>query len=201
MVFSSLSFLIVFFPLLVLAFYVIPGKWKNVRQYILLIFSLVFYGAGEPIYIFLIIVCIFVSWLLSTYVKEQHKWALVLSLAINIAPLIITKYSGFIVVNVCRVFGVTKITVPNIVMPIGISFYTFQVITYIVDLYAGKVDRQKNLFLFALYIMFFPQLIAGPIVKYSEVEKAIENPVVNWDNVRYEVGRFIIGLGKKSAYC
>ena len=93
--------------------------------------------------------------------------------------------------------GQTFVPVPSIIMPIGISFYTFQVITYIVDLYKKRIERQKNPLLFALYIMFFPQLIAGPIVKYSEVCKELENPDVSWDNVKYGLGRFIVGLGKK----
>lgn len=197
MVFSSLSFLVVFLPILSILYFITPAKWKNARQYVILAFSLLFYGSGEPLYIFLIIACISLSWILSNYVKEHCKWALIISILINVIPLIITKYAGFIVGNVCRLFRVTNITIPSIVMPIGISFYTFQVITYIVDLYGGKVDRQKNPFLFALYIMFFPQLIAGPIVKYSEVAKELESPDVNWDNVKYGIGRFVMGLGKK----
>lgn len=197
MVFSSLSFLVVFLPILTVLYFITPTKWKNARQYILLVFSVVFYGSGEPLYIFLIVACISLSWILSRYVKGQCKWALILSILINVMPLIITKYAGFVVENVCRLFGVTNFMIPSAVMPIGISFYTFQVITYIVDLYGQKVDRQRNPFLFALYIMFFPQLIAGPIVKYSEVAKEIEKPDVIWDNVKYGTGRFIMGLGKK----
>ena len=197
MVFSSLSFLLVFLPMLAVLYFVIPAKWKNVRQYLLLAFSLAFYGSGEPLYIFLIISCILITYWLSKYVKEHCRWSLVLSVFINILPLIITKYAGFIIENAYYLLHMTDITIPKIVMPIGISFYTFQVITYIVDLYNGKVKRQNNLFLFALYIMFFPQLIAGPIVKYSEVAPELENPDVSWDNVQYGMGRFILGLGKK----
>ncbi len=197
MVFSSLSFLIVFLPILAVLFFLTPKKWKHARQYILLLFSLLFYGAGEPFYIFLIVACISASWFLSRYVKEKKKWALVLSILVNIIPLIVTKYAGFIVENINGIFRTSALSIPHIVMPIGISFYTFQVITYIVDLYSGKIERQKNPLLFSLYIMFFPQLIAGPIVKYSEVCDSIENPDVNWKNVQYGVGRFIFGLGKK----
>ena len=197
MVFSSLSFLIVFVPILAVFFFIIPAKIKNARQYVLLAFSLLFYGSGESLYIFLIAICILISWCLSKYVNKQCKWALVLSILINVIPLVVTKYSEFIIINICRLFGETSIVFPNIVMPIGISFYTFQVITYIVDLYNNKVERQKNLLLFALYIMFFPQLIAGPIVKYSEVVRELENPDVTWDNIKYGTGRFIRGIGKK----
>ena len=197
MVFSSLSFLFVFLPILTILFFVIPARWKHARQYVLLAFSLLFYGAGEPLYIFLIIACISLSWVLSIYVKKHCRWALVLSILVNVIPLIITKYAGFILWNVSKLFRIASITIPNIVMPIGISFYTFQVITYIVDLYKGKVERQRNPLLFALYIMFFPQLIAGPIVKYSEVVNELERPDVNWKNIKYGVGRFVMGLGKK----
>ena len=197
MVFSSLSFLIVFLPILAVLFFLMPAKWKNGRQYVLLAFSLLFYGSGEPLYIFLIVACISATWLLSSLVKEKRLYALVISILINIIPLIITKYAGFVASNISALLGSAVIHVPKIVMPIGISFYTFQVITYIVDLYRGKIERQKNPLLFALYIMFFPQLIAGPIVKYSEIEKEIEKPDVSWENVKYGAGRFIIGLGKK----
>ncbi len=197
MVFSSLSFLFVFLPVLAVLYFITPEKWHNARQYILLAFSLLFYGSGEPLYIFLILGCISLSWILTLYVEKHSKWALVLSISINVIPLIITKYSGFILSNVCGIFHAEGVAIPHIVMPIGISFYTFQVITYIVDLYTGKTKRQKNPLLFALYIMFFPQLIAGPIVKYSEVAENLEAPDVSWDNVRYGICRFITGLGKK----
>lgn len=197
MVFSSLSFLFVFLPLLAALYFITPAKLKNARQYILLAFSLLFYASGEPLYIFLILGCISLSWILSKYVAEHKKWALIISVLINVIPLIVTKYSVFIVTNVCSLFKLTEIPMPKIVMPIGISFYTFQVITYIVDLYGAKVERQRNPLLFGLYIMFFPQLIAGPIVKYSEVAEELENPDVSWENVKYGAGRFIMGLGRK----
>ena len=197
MVFSSLSFLIIFLPLLIIIYFSIPKKWKNIRQYVLLLFSLLFYASGEPLYIFLIVGCILSTWILSKAVNKKNKTALIVSILINVIPLLITKYSGFIVQNINHLFNKDLISIPSIVMPIGISFYTFQVITYIVDLYRGKIKRQKNPFLFALYIMFFPQLIAGPIVKYEEVEKQIEKPDVSWDNIKIGTEKFIIGLGKK----
>lgn len=196
MVFSSFSFLFLFLPILVLCYYLAPTNFKNIKQYILLLFSLVFYGLGEPLYIILIVFCISLTWFLSKYIKDKSKLALVLSIIINITPLIITKYLNFIIENINNVFN-TAITMPNIAMPIGISFYTFQVITYVVDLYNQKIARQNNPLLFALYIMFFAQLVAGPIVKYSEISKQIEEPDINWDNIKYGVGRFIKGLGKK----
>jgi alginate O-acetyltransferase complex protein AlgI len=197
MVFSSLSFLVVFLPILVTIYFIIPANKNNVRQYILLAFSLLFYGSGEPLYIFLIIVCISISWFLSKYVYEHRKWALIIAILVNVIPLVVTKYAGFIVHNICNLFQISDVSIPAITMPIGISFYTFQVITYIVDLYQGKVDRQRNPLLFALYIMFFPQLIAGPIVKYSEIARELEKPDVTWNNIKYGIGRLIVGLGKK----
>ena len=197
MVFSSLSFLVVFLPVLCVLYFIIPQKLKNIRQYLLLAFSLMFYGSGEPKYIFLIVACIGLSWILSRYVEKHAVWALLLSVLINIVPLIVTKYSGFIIKNIGMLTGNADISLPSIVMPIGISFYTFQVLTYIVDLYRGRIIRQKNPLLFTLYIMFFPQLIAGPIVKYEEIAESLENPDISVDNVKYGVGRLIMGLGKK----
>ena len=197
MVFASLSFLIVFLPILGILYFLIPQDRKHARQYVLLLFSLIFYGAGEPLYIFLILFCVIVTWLLTPYVSERRRAVLAAAILVNVLPLIITKYAGFCIRNINALLGENRIPVPGIVMPIGISFYTFQVITYLVDLYRGTVERQRNLLLFGLYVMFFPQLIAGPIVKYSEVEAQLEDPDVNWDRVRYGAGRFIAGLGKK----
>ena len=119
MVFSSLSFLLVFLPILVVLFFVIPAEWKYARQFVLLFFSLIFYGSGEPRYIFLIAACVIMTWILSGYVEKQCKWSMVLAVLIDLLPLIITKYSVFIASNVCRLFRVSGFTVPNIVMPIG----------------------------------------------------------------------------------
>jgi len=193
MVFSSLSFLTAFLPVLIILYFM-------KRQYLLLVFSLLFYGAGEPRYIFLIIGCLSFTWLLTIYIEKREKFALLTALFINIIPLVITKYSGFIVRNTNRIItllGCPAIPMPDIIMPIGISFYTFQIITYIADLYNGKIERQKNPLLFALYVMFFPQLIAGPIVKYSEVENELKNPDISWGNIKYGTKRLILGLGKK----
>ena len=197
MVFASLSFLVVFLPILIVIYFLIPRDRKHARQYVLLLFSLMFYGAGEPLYIFLILFCVIVTWILTPYVSERRRAVLAAAILVNVLPLIITKYAGFCIRNINTLLGENRIPVPGIVMPIGISFYTFQVITYLVDLYRGTVERQRNLLLFGLYVMFFPQLIAGPIVKYSEVEAQLEHPDVNWDRVRYGTGRFIAGLGKK----
>ena len=196
MVFSSLAFLLLFLPALCVLFYATPRRWGRARQYILLAFSLLFYGSGEPRYIFLIVGCIALTWFLSRYVKQRKKTALICGLLVNLVPLAVTKYAGFVTENLSAVLG-TRIPFPAITMPIGISFYTFQVITFLVDLYRGKVEEPKNPLLFALYIMFFPQLIAGPIVKYEEVVNELENPDVSWKNIQYGAGRLIVGLGKK----
>ena len=197
MVFSSLSFLIVFLPILCACYFLVPRKWKNARQYVLLLFSLIFYATGEPLYIFLITGCITVTWFLFRFIRNHSKPALIAAILINVIPLAVTKYAGFIADNINAVLDSEVLRIPHIVMPIGISFYTFQVITCIVDLYRGKIKEQKNLLLFALYIMFFPQLIAGPIVKYEEIQQQLESPDVSWKNIQYGAGRFISGLGKK----
>lgn len=197
MVFSSLSFLVAFLPVLCVLYFAVPKAWKHVRQYILLLFSLVFYATGEPLYIFLILSCILITWYLARFVKKKNKAALVAAILVNVIPLIVTKYAGFAIRNINALLGKQALRIPDIVMPIGISFYTFQVITYIVDLYREKVKEQRNPLLFALYIMFFPQLIAGPIVTYGEIARELESPDVSWPNIQYGVKRFIIGLGKK----
>ncbi len=196
MVFSSLTFLLVFLPLLMLAYYLIPKKYVAARRYVLMAFSLVFYAFGEPIYFFAILGCIFATWLLSGGVAEKKKLPFYLSLAVNLVPLIIFKYLGFIVSNL-NLIPFVNLPEVRLIMPIGISFYTFQMLTYIIDLYRGEVKRQKNFGYLALYIFLFPQLIAGPIVRYADIEDAIGQCRESWDSVRVGVGRFVKGLAKK----
>ena len=173
MVFSSLAFIFVFLPILLLVYFISPYKYKNI---ILLIFSIAFYTLGEPRYILLII--IFTTILL------------------NIAIMIFFKYYSFIIDNVNIIFN-SSLKVIEIPLPLGISFYTFQLISYIVDVYKGKVTPQKNLVKFSLYLLMFPQLVAGPIVKYSDIEKQIDYRKINIIKFGQGVERFIIGLAKK----
>ncbi len=196
MVFSSLTFLLIFLLLLMIAYYSIPKKFVAARRYVLMAFSLVFYAWGEPIYFFAILACIFLTWLLSNGVAQKKKLPFLLTLAVNLIPLIIFKYLGFIVTNL-NLIPFINIPEVRLVMPIGISFYTFQMLTYVIDLYRGEVKRQKNFGYLALYIFLFPQLIAGPIVRYSDIEDAIGVCNENWDSIKAGVGRFIKGLAKK----
>ncbi len=196
MVFSSLSFLLVFLPLLTLVYYLIPKNFVVAKRYVLMLFSMLFYAWGEPIYFFAIFACILATWLLSGGVEQKKKASLLLALAVNLIPLILFKYLGFLVSNL-NLLPFVNLPEPHITMPIGISFYTFQMLTYIIDLYRGTVKRQKSFGYLALYIFLFPQLIAGPIVRYADIEEAIGRCNESWDSVKLGVGRFIKGLSKK----
>lgn len=196
MVFSSLSFLLVFLPLLLLAYFAIPKRFVAVRRYVLMAFSLIFYAWGEPIYVFAILACILATWLLSDGIAKKQKLPFLLALAVNIIPLVIFKYLGFLVANL-NLIPFINLPQVSLTMPIGISFYTFQMLTYIIDLYRGDVKRQKNFGYLTLYIFLFPQLIAGPIVRYADIEEAIGQCRENWDSIKAGTGRFIKGLAKK----
>lgn len=196
MVFSSLTFLLIFLPLLMLCYYVIPKRYVAARRYVLMAFSFLFYACGEPIYFFVILLCVLVTWLLSRGTEQKKKLSFILSLAVNIVPLIIFKYLNFIIANL-NLIPFVSLPEVSLTMPIGISFYTFQMLTYIIDLYRGEVKRQKNFGYLALYIFLFPQLIAGPIVRYSDIEEAIGECRENWDSIREGAGRFVKGLVKK----
>ena len=196
MVFSSLTFLLVFLPLLMLCYYTVPKRYVAARRYILMAFSFLFYACGEPIYFFAILLCVLITWLLSGGVEKKKKLPFWISLAVNIGPLILFKYLNFIIENL-NLIPFVNLPAVELTMPIGISFYTFQMLTYIIDLYRGEVKRQKNFGYLALYIFLFPQLIAGPIVRYSDIEEAIGRCDENWDSIREGAGRFVKGLAKK----
>ncbi len=196
MLFSSLNFLIVFLPLLFLCYFAIPKRFVAARRYVLMAFSFIFYACGEFYYFFAILFCVFVTWALSKGVAEKKKLHFFIAMAVNILPLIIFKYLNFIILNINLIPFINLPSV-SLTMPIGISFYTFQMLTYIIDLYRGDVARQKNVGYLALYIFLFPQLIAGPIVRYSDIEDAIGRCDENWDSIKVGAARFIKGLAKK----
>ena len=133
MVFSSLTFLLVFLPALVVVFFSIPSKIDKARKYVLLFFSILFYAAGEPIYIFLILGCVAITWLLSGKVEEGNKVYLTVAITINLLPLLFFKYSGFVIENINAFTGITALSMPRVSLPIGISFYTFQILAYVID--------------------------------------------------------------------
>ncbi len=196
MVFSSLTFLFVFLPLCLIAYFIIPAKYVMARKYVLTAFSIIFYASGEPIYVFLIVASVSITYFLSRHIEKRNTAVFALSVILILFPLGVFKYSNFAIDNINRF---VHLSIPNIslVMPIGISFYTFQILTYVIDLYKGQVKRQNNIGLLTLYIFFFPQLIAGPIVKYADIEQALGTSNENWDKIKEGARRFLIGLAKK----
>ena len=187
MVFSSLTFIFLFLPITLLLYFIIPKRFIKVKNIILLICSLIFYAWGEPKYISLMLLSIFVSWIFGLLI-EHFKDKKTLKRII---------FSISIVTNL-NIILKNDISLKNIALPIGISFYTFQILSYIIDLYRGKIKVQKNFFNLALYISFFPQLIAGPIVRYETIEKQLLKRNITLANVVNGLERFIIGLSKKT---
>ena len=155
MLFTNLNFLLIFLPALMICYFAVPKRFVAVRRYILMAFSFVFYACGEFIYFFAILFCVFVTWLLSKGVSNKKKLHFYLSLAVNLIPLIIFKYLNFIILNV-NLLPFVNIPSVELILPIGISFYTFQMLSYIIDLYRGQVESQKNFGYLALYIFLFP---------------------------------------------
>ena len=196
MLFTSISFLYYFLPALIIIYFITPKKYKNI---ILLIASLLFYLYGEPKYVFLMIAEIIIAYigaiLIDKY-KNQSKNILITTLFIHVFLLIIFKYTDFIIQTINDISN-ANIKLLNIALPIGISFYTFQIISYVIDVYNGKVKVQKNIINLATYVSLFPQLVAGPIVRYQTVEKELDDRVHSFNNFAYGIRRFSIGLAKK----
>lgn len=199
MVFSSTIFLCVYLPLVLLGYYICPKKGRNL---FLLIVSLVFYAWGEPKYVFLMIFSILVNYIFGRLMdkhrenKKRLKLMLVLSVVIDLGLLSVFKYTDFIITNVNAIFG-SSFDLLNIALPIGISFYTFQAMSYTIDVYRNDVRVQKNLIDFGMYITMFPQLIAGPIVRYADVQDQLAERSVTTADFSEGIMRFVVGLGKK----
>ena len=194
MLFTSISFLYYFLPLVLIIYFIVPRKYKNL---ILFIFSLLFYFYGEPKYIFLMLLEIFVAYIGAILVdKYKSKDIFIFIIFIHILLLVIFKYTDFII-EIFNNVSNFNLKLFNISLPIGISFYTFQIISYIVDVYKGKVKVQKNFLKLATYISLFPQLIAGPIVRYESIEKELDDRKETFEDFSYGVRRFVIGLFKK----
>ena len=199
MVFSSTIFLCVYLPLVLLGYYICPKKGRNL---FLLIASLVFYAWGEPKYVFLMIFSILVNYIFGRLMdknrgrQKRMKLLLVLSVVIDIGLLSVFKYTDFIITNINAIFG-ANFDLLNIALPIGISFYTFQAMSYTIDVYRDDVRVQKNLIDFGMYITMFPQLIAGPIVRYADVQDQLAERSVTTADFSEGVMRFVVGLGKK----
>lgn len=199
MVFSSTIFLCVYLPLVLLGYYICPKKGRNL---FLLIVSLVFYAWGEPKYVFLMIFSILVNYIFGRLMdknrgrQKRMKLLLVLSVVIDLGLLSVFKYTDFIITNVNAIFG-SSFDLLKIALPIGISFYTFQAMSYTIDVYRDDVRVQKNLIDFGMYITMFPQLIAGPIVRYADVQDQLAERSVTTADFSEGIMRFVVGLGKK----
>ena len=198
MVFSSLIFLCVFLPVVFILYTLVPNL--KIRNGLLIIASLVFYAYGEPVYVLLMIFSSVLNYVCARCVVSgkngKNKAALVIAVVINLGILGVFKYTGFLVSSVNDLLSLS-IPVPQIALPVGISFFTFQALSYVIDVYRGDADVQKNYFNVLLYISFFPQLIAGPIVKYRDIDKQIGSRTQNLDKIARGLRRFICGLAKK----
>ena len=197
MVFSSMVFLCVFLPVVFGLHLVLPGM--RAKNFLLIVASLLFYAYGEPVYVILMVVSAFGNYLFACLVGEYpriKKLFITLAVILNLGILILFKYSGFLIGIFNSVTG-AEIPVPELRMPIGISFFTFQALSYVIDVYRGNAAVQKNFGKVLLYISFFPQLIAGPIVKYHDVELEINNRRQTVEEIGKGVRRFIAGLSKK----
>ncbi len=197
MVFSSVVFLFAFLPVVFLVYSVLPSlRWKNL---FLVAASLIFYAYGEPVYVIVMLISSVINHvlgLLAAGAGRRGKAALSLAVILDLGILCVFKYTGSILENVNGLLGLA-IPIPDIVMPIGISFFTFQALSYVIDVYRGDVQPQRDYGKVLLYISFFPQLIAGPIVKYHHIEQEIEDRQQTSQGVARGIRRFIIGLAKK----
>ena len=196
MVFSSITFLFYFLPIVLGVYYIVPNKLKNM---VLLLASIFFYFYGEPKYVIIMIISIIITYLFGILIDKYEKYSklfLILSICACVGILIYFKYANFIIQNI-NLWLTNKIYFIYAILPIGISFYTFQLISYTIDVYRGQANVQKNILKLAMYVSLFPQLIAGPIVRYTTVEEQIEKREYSFEKFALGVRRFIIGLGKK----
>ena len=195
MLFSSITFIYYFLPILLLIYFLVPKKYKNL---VLLIFSLIFYFLGEPKYIVILILSCLLNYFFGNKVSKSKnkKFWLIISIIYNVGQLLVFKYTDFFIENINNIFN-SGINYLYIVMPIGISFFTFQAMGYVFDIYMGKHKPASKLLDFMTYISLFPQLVAGPIVRYSDVKKELVKRESNFDKFSEGITRFVIGLSKK----
>ena len=200
MLFSSTVFLLCFLPLLFLCYFLVPKRFLSCRNAVLLLFSLVFYGFGGLRYLWLLCVCILVDYLAGMLISrcashQQKLLYLILSVGITLGLLGYYKYAGF-AADISVSLGI-PVSIPEIVLPIGISFFTFQGLSYVVDVYRGDAPVQKNPLNVALYIALFPQLVAGPIVRYAGIAESLMRRDHTLDGFARGLTRFLLGFGKK----
>ncbi|MBE6845782.1 MAG: MBOAT family protein [Ruminococcus sp.] len=198
MLFSSITFLYIFLPCVLAVYFAVPKKLKNS---VLLLSGLLFYAWGEPKYVFLMIFVIVFNYVCGLFIgkyrtKSVAKIFLIIGIAADFLTLAYFKYANFFVENFNAVFG-TEIPLLNVVLPVGISFYTFQIAGYIIDVYKGKAEVQKNIISLGAYTVMFPQLVAGPIVRYTDINKALTARTHTIEKAASGLRRFIIGLSKK----
>ena len=203
MVFSSLTFLLYFLPITLIVYFLL-GFSISLQNIWLLIVSLVFYAWGEPSYLIILLASIVINYLLGLAIghfqdknKKLTKAILFVTITINLGILFVFKYMGFFVANINGIVGKELIHAPELALPIGISFFTFQAMSYVVDVYRKDAKVQKNPFYMGLYIALFPQLVAGPIVRYNTIEEYIRNRKFNADQVSSGLVRFAVGMSKK----
>ncbi|MGN0377232.1 MAG: MBOAT family O-acyltransferase [Suilimivivens sp.] len=198
MLFSSIPFLYYFLPVVLALYFAVPGRFKNT---VLLLSGLVFYAWGEPKYVLLLLLSVLVGFVAGILTeryrgKVMAKRVLVVSVVIHLGLLGFFKYSDFLITNWNTLTGFS-VPLLKVALPIGISFYTFQILSYEIDVYRGKVAAQKNLISLAAYIAMFPQLIAGPIVRYADIDRELTGRTYSTENFATGVRRFVIGLSKK----
>lgn len=201
MVFSSLTFMFVFLPIVLLLYYAVPKKLKNL---FILISGLIFYAWGEPVYVVIMVASTLIDYTagLLIYKFDKSKLikriCLIVSLAMNLGLLGVFKYSGFIMQNIDAIFGTALFDPDHVLpLPIGISFFTFQSMSYTIDMYMGKIKVQKNPISFAAFVTLFPQIVAGPIVRYDDIAKELDDRTVNLDCIYEGILKFVTGVGKK----
>ncbi|MGG2468180.1 MBOAT family O-acyltransferase [Paraclostridium bifermentans] len=199
MVFSSIVFLFTFLPITLILYYISPRKMKNI---VLLLISLIFYAWGEPVYVFLMMFTTVFDYLIGLLInkyrrnKIKSKRIFIFAVLVNLGILGFFKYYGFIIENINSVFSL-NIGYNQLPLPIGISFYTFQTLSYVIDVYLDKVKVQKSLISFGLYVTMFPQLVAGPIVRYTDIDYQLKHRTHSMNKFGEGVDRFIQGLSKK----
>ena len=195
MIFSSLTFIYFFLPITLFLYLITPIKYKNI---ILLIFSLIFYFLGDPKYLLVLIISSIINYYLSKliYRSNNKKQFLIITILYNVGQLLIFKYTDFFISNINNIFNI-NIPLMYIIMPLGISFFTFQALGYVIDVYNNVHKPAKNLIEFMTYLTLFPQLIAGPIVRYKDVYKELNNRKISVTKMSEGIRRFVIGLSKK----
>ena len=194
MLFSSITFIYYFLPILLIIYFIIPNKFKNL---ILLLFSLVFYYYGEKNYTLILIFSCLFNYIYGIIIeKHRNKILLAINIIVNLSFLIYFKYTDFFISNLNNIFGM-DINLLHIAMPIGISFFTFQTLSYVIDVYKCSVKASHNFINFSCYVCMFPQLVAGPIVRYKDINDQLIKREHNYKKYSYGISRFVIGLAKK----